>query len=76
MGTKNNPGEYDCYENAEPDEPMFVLLARDPLAPVLVDLWAKMRELTRGPSAKCAEARECATRMRLWKETPERAEEK
>lgn len=29
MGTKNNPGAFDCYANAEPDEPMFVLLARD-----------------------------------------------
>lgn len=43
MGTKNKPGKYDCYANAEPDEPMFVLLARDPLAPFLVSLWAKMR---------------------------------
>jgi len=41
MGTKNNPGNYDCYENAEPDEPMFVLLARDPLAPFLVRLWVE-----------------------------------
>ena len=33
MGTKNNPGQFDCYRNAEPDEPMFVLLARDERAP-------------------------------------------
>jgi hypothetical protein len=31
MGTKSNPGPFDCYAKAEPDEPMFVLLARDPL---------------------------------------------
>jgi hypothetical protein len=43
MGTKNNPGEFDCYRNAEPDEPMFVLLARDALAPFLVSIWAKVR---------------------------------
>jgi len=43
MGTKNNPGKFDCYEKAEPDEPMFVLLARDPLAGHLVSIWAKMR---------------------------------
>ena len=43
MGTKNNPGEFDCYFNAEPDEPMFVLLARDPLAPFLVSIWSKIR---------------------------------
>ena len=29
MGTKNNPGKFDCYEHAKPDEPMFVLLGRD-----------------------------------------------
>jgi len=28
MATKKNPGEFDCYANAGPDEPMFVLLAR------------------------------------------------
>ena len=43
MGTKNNPGKFDCYENAEPDEPMFVLLGRDPLAAHLVSLWSKIR---------------------------------
>lgn len=43
MGTKNNPGKFDCYANAEPDEPMFILLARDPLAPFLVSIWSKIR---------------------------------
>ena len=26
---KENPGRFDCYANALPDEPMFVLLARE-----------------------------------------------
>lgn len=43
MGTKNNPGEFDCYTAAEPDEPMFILLARDPLAAHLVSIWSKVR---------------------------------
>ena len=43
MGTKNNPGKFDCYENAEPDEPMFVLLGRDRLAGHLVSIWSKVR---------------------------------
>ena len=64
MGTKNNPGEFDCYDNAGPDEPMFVLLARDPLAPILVDLWASMRTLAFGNPAKIHEARVCAEAMR------------
>lgn len=67
MGTKNNPGKFDCYANAEPDEPMFVLLARDPLAPILVDLWAALREQAAGNPPKVAEARTCAYSMRAWK---------
>lgn len=43
MGTKNNPGKFDCYASAEPDEPMFVLLARDPSAPWLTVAWAALR---------------------------------
>lgn len=43
MGTKDNPGKFDCYHAAKPDEPMFVLLARDPLAPFLVSIWASVR---------------------------------
>lgn len=43
MGTKNKPGNFDCYASAEPDEPMFTLLARDRLAGHLVSLWSKMR---------------------------------
>lgn len=36
--------ELDCYHKAEPDEPKFTLLARDPLAPFLVALWAALRK--------------------------------
>jgi hypothetical protein len=43
MGTKNNPGKFDCYEKALPDEPMFVLLARDPWMTYLVQEWARIR---------------------------------
>ena len=43
MATKNNPGQYDCYEKAHPDEPLFVLRANDVLAPYLVRIWASLR---------------------------------
>lgn len=73
MGTKRNPGEFDCYEHAEDDEPMFILLARDESASFLVDAWADKREqnirLGLHPEedrAKVREARECAAAMRLW----------
>lgn len=69
MGTKNNPGKFDCYATAEPDEPMFVLLARDPLAPVIVDLWATLMAArrVRPNEVKLQEARDCAKHMRVWK---------
>ena len=67
MGTKLKPGKFDCYANAEPDEPMFVLLARDPLAPMLVRLWSDMREHFAGNPSKVFEARTCAIEMETWR---------
>jgi hypothetical protein len=66
MGTKNNPGEFDCYANADPDEPMFVLLGRDKHAPTLVWLWSTLRELDGEDQAKVTEARACAVAMTAW----------
>lgn len=67
MGTKNNPGSYDCYENAEPDEPMFVLLARDPQAATLVRIWARTREMQGEDEAMINEALACADAMEQWR---------
>src|SRR5262245_36587923 len=58
MGTKANPGKFDCYAAARPDEPMFHLLGRDKHAPILIELWASMREFDGEDPAKVAEARE------------------
>ena len=67
MGTKNNPGEFDCYDKAEDDEPMFVLLARDPYAPTLVRIWADT-ERRFGSASKALEAQNCAAAMEAWRE--------
>jgi hypothetical protein len=67
MGTKNDPSKYDCHEKAEPDEPMFTLLARDEKAPHLVRLWAELREGMEGLSEKVLEARACADAMEAWR---------
>jgi hypothetical protein len=67
MGTKENPGKFDCYANALPDEPMFILLARDDRAPQLVEEWATMSERRGTMTEKIAEARECAVAMRAWR---------
>ena len=70
MGTKNNPGKFDCYAKAEPDEPMFVLLARDPIASFLVDLWRQMHLRLNGNGStsaqKADEAHQCVLAMEKW----------
>lgn len=74
MGSKNNPGEFDCFANAEPDEPMFILLARDIAAPATVEKWIEYREglITIGEKpetdrAMIAEARQCVDAMVAWR---------
>jgi hypothetical protein len=74
MGTKNKPGDFDCFGNAEPDEPMFILLARDPAAPELVEAWASRRLAMindglkpESDKAMITEARQCAEAMRAWR---------
>lgn len=69
MGTKNKPGDFDCYANALPDEPMFVLLARDPHAPALVRAWADRRLEAGEDRAKVEEAYGCANAMEKWRAT-------
>ncbi len=74
MGTKNNPGKYDCYANADPDEPMFILLARDASAPDLVKAWALQRKvhILKGEKPDedmdmVNEAMQCVKEMEKWR---------
>lgn len=73
MATKNNPGQYDCYKNAAPDEPMFILLARDPMAPTLVRAWAHARIERGKDDAKAKDALTLADSMEAWALNKERA---
>ena len=67
MGSKNNPGKFDCYVHAHPDEPMFVLLGRDPVGSLLVRLWAEVRAEIGGTNEeKLDEAYVCADKMEKW----------
>lgn len=74
MGTKNTPGNWDCYANAAPDEPMFVLLGRDPTAAVTLLFWVGARtndavvagSHTPEDVAQWAEALQCAQAM--WRD--------
>lgn len=75
MGTKNKPGQFDCYANALDDEPMFVLLARDKKAAQCVRQWAAAYEnektlgnkpMTPEQYSKWYEAIRCADAMEEW----------
>jgi hypothetical protein len=74
MGTKNNPGRFDCYGNAHPDEPMFILLGRDQHAHSAVLKWADDREHLINVGVKpesdrpmVTEARQCADAMLAYR---------
>lgn len=67
MGTKDKPSKFDCYREAAPDEPMFLLLARDKHAPEIVRIWAALREAEGEDEAKVEEARDCAEAMAKWR---------
>lgn len=64
MGTKDQPGRFDCYAHAEGDEPIFVLLGRDPHAATLVRQWAQMAlSDPEQPAEKATEALSVAAAM-------------
>lgn len=74
MGTKLNPGKFDCYGSAMPDEEMFTVLARDPAYPKVVHDWANEREreiqMGRRPLSDMemvTEAHASAERARTWR---------
>lgn len=79
MSTKNNPGKWDCYAKAEPDEPMFILLGRDPLASMLVAIWAQVQsDMGKTDFAKLENAFETSKQMVIWareKKSPEQVVE-
>jgi len=64
MGTKDNPGKYDCYAKAAPDEPMFTLLGRDSDAAFIVRVWIHVKKHVGDSSPeKLAEAEQCAKQL-------------
>ena len=69
MSTKANPGNFDCYAKLKDDEPYFVLRAKDPDAPGIVEEWASRRSARPGNATnpKIPEALETAAAMRAWR---------
>lgn len=73
MGTKNEGDP--CYDAALPDEPMFVLLARDTQAPQVVRVWAARRmalvysgQCPASDIQKACDAYQLADRMVEWRQ--------
>ena len=73
METKNNPTPGSCLAKALPDEPMFILLARDRCAPDTIRFWADQRSqlgVEQGESQdaeQLLEALETAEEMGAWR---------
>src|SRR4029077_324839 len=74
MSTKEDPGQFDCLARALPDEPYFVLLGRDSVAPTLVYNWAMRRksEIAQGkrPSEDAEQVRDAiaiSDAMTAWR---------
>lgn len=74
MGTKANPGRYDCYAALKPDEEHFVLMGRDEHFARVVGFWAMLRMQhiaeNKDPLSdldKVQEALECARRGTKWR---------
>lgn len=69
MATKENPGQFDCYKNAEPSEPMFVLLGRDVVGSNLVAVWCALRielGLNKPDDPQIQDALKTSKAMREW----------
>lgn len=74
MGTKLKPGRFDCWAAALPDEPLFVLLARDIEAPRAIEHWADLRarrikhgKASESDAIMIEEANRLAQEMRDWR---------
>lgn len=73
MGTKNNPGKFDCFVKAEDDEPIFTLRGKDPLAGATVRHWVALRRQAAleklGEAERIEEALQCAAAMDEYYDT-------
>lgn len=75
METKDNPNPGGCLAKALPDEPMFILLGRDPSAPDAIRRWCELRALDSVSGEKRQDAEQLdeafltAEAMEAWRES-------
>lgn len=55
-------------KKAADDEPIFVLRAKDKLAPIVVETWAMIAKLMGVSEDKITEATDCAIEMYRWQD--------
>jgi hypothetical protein len=72
MGTRNNPGAFNCYAAALPDETIFTVLARDPAMPGTIRFWIGERarlgkNVTPEDIKRLGEAAEVADAAEAWR---------
>lgn len=73
MPSKQNPGVFDCYKAALPDEPIFVILGRDLAGPATLERWALERTklgltASQDDRDRIAAALDEAKEMQEWRE--------
>jgi len=62
------PGATGCLARAADNEPLFILRAKDLLAPLAVRDWAKRADAAGVSQEKIAEALSLAREMEAWQE--------
>jgi len=67
MGTKQNAGQFDCMEKIAPDEPFFVLRAKDPIGVHVVRYWVEHAHAAGHEAENIMEASICADDMDTWR---------
>lgn len=67
MGTKQNPGQFDCMDKIAQDEPFFVLRATDPIGAHVVRYWVEHAHAAGHEAEKIMEASMCADDMDTWR---------
>ena len=71
MKKRDELTQHGCLSKALDDEMLFVLLARDPAAPIAIEAWVQARYklgLNQPGDPKINEALECAYQMRKQRE--------
>lgn len=75
--TKQDQDETSCYAKARPEEPIFVLLGRDPAAWLVVMQWAAIRQaLGKTDPEQVRDAEECARAMATYADSIGKAAER